>query len=528
MAYSNKPNWRQVLDGVKEAGSITAYSKAIGHKRRIVSYWYHQALMSQDNQKLMEAVGHFEKKTYVVTSAQIGTPVNKEFLRNLETFAEHHDAEIIIPGITYNTNGSDWAGGLGDAEKKVQACHYDKAIQKYLMNDRLKLNEKVEVLGNMNSLPTTVNPISGYQTFTGEKSAIIPHPKVCLESVPTRPGKLAKMLLTTGSVTEPNFIQKNAGIKAEFHHQLGAVVVEIINGKQFHMRHILGEDGGSFYDLTDRYEQGLVTTGHRVDAIVWGDIHHISLNDTVAQANWFGDSPLVDLLKPRFQVFHDTLDFRVRNHHNRGDQLFMKKMCTESVPDELKNAGLFLHATQREWCQSVVVKSNHDDALDRWVKEVSHFDEPNLENATFLLEMQHAMHKATLQNRELDLFEWQANVLTKKKNLNRTRFLKRDESFTVNGIECGMHGDIGLNGARATPKSFMKIGIKASTGHTHSAAINEGVYTAGCCCELDQGYNKGPSSWSHSQIIHYPNGRRTILTNINGDYYNRNFPEATV
>ena len=44
MAHKDKPNWRHVLDGVKEAGSITAYAKAIGKKRRIVSYWHAEAL----------------------------------------------------------------------------------------------------------------------------------------------------------------------------------------------------------------------------------------------------------------------------------------------------------------------------------------------------------------------------------------------------------------------------------------------------------------------------------------------------
>jgi hypothetical protein len=26
------------------------------------------------------------------------------------------------------------------------------------------------------------------------------------------------------------------------------------------------------------------------------------------------------------------------------------------------------------------------------------------------------------------------------------------------------------------------------------------------------GYNKGPSSWSHSHVITYPNGKRSIIT----------------
>ena len=526
MAHKDKPHWRQIIEGFKEAGSISAYARAIGKKRRIVSYWYHEALMEQDKEKLREALGHYERKTFVITSAQIGTKVHEGFLRNLEAFAEAHNAEIMSPGITYNTNDSEWAGGLGDAQKKVQACYYDRKIQRYLVNDRVALNNKVEVLGNLNILPTAVNPLSGYQTFTGEKSAIIPHPKVAQEPVPTRPGKLAKHIMTTGSITEANFIQKNAGIKGEFHHQIGAVVVEVVNGKQFHTRHILAERCGAFYDLTDRYEHGMCTTGHRVDAITWGDIHHATLNKEVAEANWFGEKNLIDTLKPRYQFFHDTLDFKVRNHHNRDDKLFMKKMSGESVKKEVNDACKFLNSTKRAWCQSVVVKSNHDNAYDRWARETTHHEEPDIDNAIYLLESQIRQHKDMKHCGETrDLFAWRymGNYFD-----SSVKFLKQDESFTVNGIECGMHGDVGLNGARATPKSFMKIGIKVNSGHTHSAAINEGVYTAGCCCDLEQGYNKGPSSWSHSQIVQYANGTRTILTCINGEYYDRPFPKARV
>lgn len=526
MAHRDKPNYRQILDGVKEAGSITAYARAIGKKRRIVSYWYAEALEEQDRQKLREALGHFESKTYVITSAQIGTRVHEGFLKNIELFAEIHKADILIPGITYNTNDSDWEGGLGDSKKKVQACYYDKKIQKYLMNDRVPLNSRIEVLGNLNILPTAVNPLSGYQTFTGEKSAILPHPKVALEPVPTRPGKLAKHIVTTGSITMPNFIQKNAGIKGEFHHQIGALIVEVVNGKQFHTRHILAESDGSFYDLTDRYEGGLITTGHRVDAIIWGDIHRATLNETVQEANWTKENSLVDVLKPKHQFFHDTLDFKSRNHHNRNDQVFMKKMCNVSVKKEVKEACMFLSDTKRPWCQSVVVRSNHDNAYDRWVKETSDFEEPDMDNSIFLLESKLVVYKNVKRyGKHPDLFSWRHHAETGDGSV---KFLEQDESYTVNGIECGMHGDIGLNGARATPKSFMKIGIKANTGHTHSAAINEGVYTAGCCCDLEQGYNKGPSSWSHTQIIQYPNGTRTLLTCINGEYYKGEIPKAVV
>ena len=149
MAYKNRPNWRQILEGIEECGgNITAYAKEIGFKRRIVSYWHKEALIEQDKELLKKELGVFDKKTYVITSAQIKTKVHEGFLRNLELFAEVHDAEIMIPGITYNTNDGSWNGGMGDSKKKTQQIYFDQNIRQYLMNDRIKLNEKVELIEN--------------------------------------------------------------------------------------------------------------------------------------------------------------------------------------------------------------------------------------------------------------------------------------------------------------------------------------------------------------------------------------------
>jgi hypothetical protein len=75
-----------------------------------------------------------------------------------------------------------------------------------------------------------------------------------------------------------------------------------------------------------------------------------------------------------------------------------------------------------------------------------------------------------------------------------------------------MHGHLGPNGSRGTPQNLNKVGRRANTGHTHSAGIWNGLYVAGTSSTLDFGYNKGPSSWTHSHIVTYPNGKRTIIT----------------
>ena len=104
-------------------------------------------------------------------------------------------------------------------------------------------------------------------------------------------------------------------------------------------------------------------------------------------------------------------------------------------------------------------------------------------------------------------------------------FLGLDDSYVIctddngmGGIECGMHGHIGPNGSRGSPLGLSKMGRKANTGHTHSATIMDGLYVAGTFTRLSLNYNKGPSSWSHTFIVTYENGKRTLVTIQNGQW----------
>jgi hypothetical protein len=520
-----RPSNSIVLSEIRELGSISEYARLLDVPRSTVDDWYREALRQEDKQRS----GNFERKSYLITSAQIETPVDKNFMQNLEKMAEVHKAEILIPTYTYNKKGIGHSG-TGAAEKKLQAHYFDEAIHPYMMNERRLLNEKVEVLGNLNILPTAVNPLSGYQSFTHDKSGVFPHPKIASESVATSPDKMCKFLFTSGSCTVPNYMQKNAGIKAEFHHQIGAVLVEIVNNKVFHHRHVLAEEDGSFYDLTERYSNGEVTKGHRIASINWGDIHEASLDEEVFKNSWLKDDALIEELKPKYQFFHDLLDFKFRNHHNRNDHLWLSKNLNRSVSEELADACEFLEITHRKYCHSVVVSSNHDRAYNRWVREVDASEEPNLNNKIFLLWSQkHMFEYVRGKLGSPNMFREYADHLYRiPVNPDLLTFLDPDQSFKVNGVENGMHGDKGINGSRGSIKSYSKIGTKCTIGHSHSSGIYEGVYQNGCSRTLNADYSEGPSSWSHTHTIQYENGKRTQLTLIKGRYFKRSPKTAKV
>ena len=81
-----------------------------------------------------------------------------------------------------------------------------------------------------------------------------------------------------------------------------------------------------------------------------------------------------------------------------------------------------------------------------------------------------------------------------------------------------MHGDEGPNGTKGTPEGLKRVGRRSNIADKHSPGIYEGLYIAGILGDLDQGYNTGPSSWSHANIITYPNGKRCISTIWNGSW----------
>jgi hypothetical protein len=195
----------------------------------------------------------------------------------------------------------------------------------------------------------------------------------------------------------------------------------------------------------------------------------------------------------------------------------------DSIEQEGTLTGEFLAHSVRDWCQSVVVKSNHDDAFESWLEHcVQAVHDPH--NALLWHEANAEWHRrAKAGERSFLPIEW---LLKRCGCPANVRFLKEDESFITcaaedGGIENGLHGHRGANGMFGTPNGFSKMGRRINIGDKHSAGICDGVYVAGTSSLLDLKYNKGPSSWSQSHIVTYPHGARAIVTMWDGDYRGR-------
>lgn len=472
-------------------------------------------------------------KRYICSSQQNNTLINGAAWRNLlalrDTYAGQRNcesAQILVSRFTYNKGAYHKSGTHavkpGTVAEYFDGLWYDPEAEQYWVDRSVQLAPGLLFCGEMNILPTVARPLSGYESYTGRNSGIFPHAKIALESVCGFGDDATKMNYTTGTITQRNYLQRNAGLKAGFHHAYGALLVEVDSDGNWYCRQLNADRKGRIFDLDLCADRGVVTAGHAIEGLHAGDVHERELDPVVRKLIW-GKGGLKDALRPKFEFFHDTLSFTDRNHHDMKDphRMYFKHAAgIESVPGELASTRDFLgRESYREWCQSVVVDSNHDNAFLKWLKNKDAIDDHL--NARLWLQCNDRVRQAIDDKEEgFHLLEWQLRRMGLR---SEVKFLRDSEGFIIcrdksGGIQCGMHGHQGLNGARGSPRSLAKMGRRANTGHTHSASIFDGLYTSGTSSLLRLNYNGGPSSWSHSLIVTYRNGKRAIVTIWNGKY----------
>ena len=469
--------------------------------------------MSDPAARRVQVSSNKSVRRYVFTCAQNNTElIPPDWWAALMHLVHHYDAELHVSQFTYNKSAYGKKSVKPGSSKNTDTADlfYAKEIMPYVSNEDLQIAPDLVWLGSANLIPTLVNPITGWQNHTRGASCILPHTKLAMESVPTMKHDPARFVYTTGAVTQRNYIQKAAGQKADFHHVFGAVLVEV-QDNDWWVRQLNFDSSGHLYDLTHKFTADGRADG-AVRALVHGDIHGYKMNKAVI-STVFNSGGLLDALHPEHQFFHDLIDFMPRNHHNRKSFAFLNEMHragTGSVWGEFRYVAEFLRMAARVGTSTHVVVSNHDQAINNWLDDPSGMYDAQNSQLWFEQNAQrikypgyHAFYNVLCQ-------AWKSD--TRQVNYDvPPHVILEDESFKLDNVEFGLHGHLGPNGARGAPRNLRVVG-KANTGHTHSAGIVEGVYTAGVLGSLDMGYNKGPSSWSHSSVVQYGNGKRAILT----------------
>lgn len=451
-------------------------------------------------------------KRYVITAAQNATPVHEGFLRCLERYCDHNEAELLVVPIRYKNPTSRWSKSQSNDEE------WAAELTRYLWNQRKALNPNIVLLGDVKTQPTAISPLAGFESMTAGESTILAHTKLQLRTVPTPAHKMPKILTTTGAVTVPNYTDSRLGKLGEFHHSLSACVVEIA-GKMFHLRQLQGARGdGSFYDLEARYDPERIVHTEQVKALVMGDTHRDFIDPGVEAAT-FGPGGIIDVCKPETLVWHDVNDnYAVNPHHRHNPFNALAKSLgdREDARAELDRTMDFL-VRKTAGRKGIVIPSNHNDFLRRWILN-SDWRELPPSNMLFYLQTATAMvegTKLTSKGTEYpDPFVYWARQSFK--GASNIEVLDVDESRVIAGIEVGMHGDLGPNGARGSVRNLRRLGTKSFIGHSHTPGIEEGCYQVGTSTRLRLEYNLGPSSWLNTHGLIYPNGKRALINLIEG------------
>jgi hypothetical protein len=449
-------------------------------------------------------------KRYIVTSAQNATPVCPEFWAVLLAMAGRLQAEILVVPLRYKNPTSQWGGSQRNAE------HWAAEVRPYLWNQRHDLHPDLTLLADIKIQPTASSPLTGAEGISHGASAIIGHPKLQLRTVAAPQAQGAKILTTTGMVTLANFSDSRAGVLGAFHHSLSAVLVEL-DGKAFHLRHLhFDSKRDSVVDLTTEHTARSAKPAPRPLALVMGDTH-VDAVDPVVERALFGPKGMVAELNPAHLVYHDLLDGESVNPHTSGNPFAAVARLARGTDDasaEVQRAIKFVLDRLDGERKAVIVPSNHNDFLQRWLLTDWRQDP---KNAEMYLETALAFVRSARGGAEPERFDafahWMRKAAGDRKDLV---ILARDESFTLGGVELGMHGDRGPNGARGSARNLSRIGVKSVIGHSHSPHIEEGAYQVGTSSRLRLGYNIGPSSWMHTMCLILASGKRCLINVTDG------------
>jgi hypothetical protein len=449
------------------------------------------------------------KKRFIITWGQNNTRVHKGFYENIEAYAKEIDADIHIILGRYKNPTSIWTAGQKNEET------WSDEIIKYGDANRHSIHKYVSIMSDVKIQPTAINPMSGMQGMSGINSCIFGSPKVQLEMIPVLESAKPKMMLSTGSVTVKNYTDSKSGKQGEFHHTLGFVIVEIKDKDVFFVRQVTADDKtGSFSDLYYRAEGGKVSRVKSIEAIVLGDVHFGHHDQKVIDTTL----SFMDKVKPNHVILHDVFDGDSISHHQMKDPFIQYGKEMNGTNDLNKELDVLMKSLKpfEKHKNVVIVRSNHDDFLDRWLKNEDWKKQPTFKNSRLYMQLSDILleqYGKTPMN-----VEGVIPALIKQK-YPKFITLGRSASYKVKGgWELGQHGDLGTSGSRGSIQQFRRLNTKIIVGHYHKPERKDGALSVGTSTHLRVGYNQGPSPWLQSHVIIHEDGKAQHISFINGEF----------
>ena len=431
-------------------------------------------------------------KTYVVTSAQTDTPINKRFLDSLENYCIENKAELLIVPI------------IG---KPSDEGHFDERVSlQEIVSTHKKLNDNIRV-ENYNIKPQQIDPTTGLARFTQlDSTTLFASPKQRMKLVPNSVVKIPRILMSTGVISKPNYADNRLGYIAAKDHVYGAVIVDVINSTDYHFRGVRANKDSTFVDLGKRYSP-LDVAPAALEALVLGDIHLGDTDPGVMKAN----INMIGEYRPKRVFLHDLFNGHSVNHH-LWDKSISRASLYEgglwSLEEELRMSHEFLSEMAQIVPEVIVVASNHHEFLNKYLESGRYAEDAgNLKTAAKLI--------PGFINGE-DPYKLGVQLFGKlPKNV---KFLSRDEDYKVLDWQLGVHGDKGANGARSNIQEKERSYGKSITAHTHTPEILRNTYIVGTSTYTQVDYNVGPSSWMNTNGLLWNDANVQLVNVINGKY----------
>jgi len=484
---------KMVRDATGHGGEATRNYKSEDTKKlfKPLEYNYKKTnLYKPDSKEYISAQKRklSKSKYYIVTWAQNNTPVHKEFLHNIESYAKFIGAEIHVILGRYKNPTSIFQGKTDE--------HWANEILPYADAKRQKIHKNLMILSDIRVQPTAEYPMTGLESISGLSSCIIGHPKRQFYVVAALEGYEPKNMFTTGAITVDNYTDSKAGKKGEFDHTTGFVIIEIKDANTFFARQVTCVDDGSFSDLCYNVKDGKVTKDAKIKYANMGDIH-VDVKCPIVEKQ---QVKLLDYFKPKHTIVCDVFNGTSVNHHEEKDPI--KKYFLQQNGDNLiKNE----FERMFKWCDKwikynlVFIASNHNDFIDRYIKRMDWKND--IPNSKEYMEMTQILLSGNAPDGIVA-------YKLKERYGKKIKTIGRNESFRIGGIELSQHGDIGTNGAKGNIKSFKRLSTKMDIQHTHTPAYYGGVMQVGTSTVTRVGYNVGASNWENADGICHENGKR--------------------
>jgi hypothetical protein len=455
---------------------------------------------------------------FVITSAQNATPVVDDMFACLQSIIAHRSAELLVIPLRYQNPTSIWSGSQRNEE------WFTHVVRPYLWNQRVQLNPNLTLLADIMPQASASIPLASLDAVSLASSSIVGHTKMQLRSVPTPHGRMAKLLTTTGACTEENYTITPRGKIGGFHHSLSALIVELDpDGRRFYLRQLhYSRKAKRIIDLGTEYTAEGHGPAPRALAVAKGDTHVDFCDPTVDRAT-HGEGGLLDVTNPENLFEHDLLDAYSCNPHHKGQVMnaVAKRLANrDSIKDEVQRAIDYVAARRRPDTVTYIVGSNHNDFLGRAVQVCLEqgFTKFGAINVPFLVKTADAQLDAVKLTSKGTEYPDALGIWLRRAKLKGVRVLDVDESLMLGGVEHGMHGNLGPNGARGSVRNLARIGVKSVTGHGHAPEIFEGHYRTGTSTFLKLEYNHGPSGWLNTHCVTNADGKRQLITIVDGKF----------